>query len=119
MTDEQVNSVNAYSHAEALWIDTFGEPDYFSSMSDVNDAQIQYDILNEEFISLQSEIEQRDTVTQYKLNRVVALHFMILSGDDYMTKILDVVYEGTLETELEGVNIDDTISDTKKYPWEN
>jgi hypothetical protein len=114
MTPEQIILIGSYSGAKKLWNEEFGEPQFFTE-ADVPDVEDFLRNLECELITLEAEIARRDNMSHYKLNRAIALHFVVKSGNEYIDEINALVYEGVYEAELEHL---DSIDGMKKHPWE-
>jgi hypothetical protein len=114
MTPEQIILIGSYSDAKTLWRNEFGDPESFTE-ADVPDVEEFLRNLESELITLEAQIKSRDNISHYKLNRTIALHFVVKSGNEYIDEINALVYEGVYEAELEHL---DLIDGTKQHPWE-
>jgi hypothetical protein len=114
MTPEQIILIGSYSEAKKLWNEEFGEAAFFTQ-ADVPDVEDLLRNLESELITLEAEVASRDNISHYKLNRTIALHFVVKSGNEYIDEINALVYEGVYEAELEHL---DLMDGTKQHPWE-
>jgi hypothetical protein len=110
-----LDSINSNLDAKKFWNIKYGEPDYFSTESDIWDIISVIDDMKSELKSLETEISYRDTENQnhYKLNRTIALHFAIEAGEVYLTKIRDIV-----ESKLQPVEVEKEFADEYGHPYE-
>lgn len=115
MTQEQIDLINSSLSAKTLWTEEFGEPEFFT-VTDIPDVVEELYTLESELKSLETEISRREgEMSHYKLNRAISLHFVIKSGNEYLDKINELVFEGVYEAELEQSNV---LTGATRRPWE-
>lgn len=119
MTDLKDNSVLT-SEAEALsyWNTEFGLPEYYSSHTEIFDAETKLGELMLEKQKLEREIANRnvESVNNYTINRLIELHFLVEMGNKYIEKCTIVIdgVEDDLKSDLSRDFNDDNLF-TKNY----
>lgn len=102
MTDFKDNSVNT-SEAEAVsyWNNEFGLPEYYSSYTEIFDAETKLGELMLEKQKLEREIANRnvESINQHIINRLIELHFLVEMGNKYIEECSMVA--GRVEDDLE------------------
>ena len=100
------NKINSYFDAEKFLMNMFGEPDYFSRPEDVTEVEEYLDMYRNEYDELQRYIKNVsfENLNQYKINRNIALHFLLNAGDEYLRILHDCVYSKEYEEQLEALD---------------
>lgn len=96
------NKINSYHNAEVFLQNMFGEPDYFSKTEDITEIEEYLNQFRTEHESLERYAKNvsYENANQFKLNRCIALHFLLKAGDDYIGLLHDVVYSNDYEKQL-------------------
>lgn len=102
MTDLKDNPVHT-SEAEALsyWNNEFGLPEYYSSYTEIFDAEAKLGELMLEKQKLEREIANRnvESVNHFTINRLIELYFLVEMGNKYIEECSAVA--GRVEEDLE------------------
>lgn len=108
-----IDNINSFREAKLFWVDEFGDPDYLhrEDLTDIENVLNEFDV---ELKRLKKEIESHE-VNNYKLNRVITLHFVVDVGNQYLEEAHQLCYEEDLEKEFEKI---DNFSDENSY-WED
>lgn len=90
------------SEVEALsyWNKEFGSPEYYSSSTEIFDAETKLNAFVLEKQKLEREIANRniESVNHYTINRLIELHFLVKMGNKYIEKCSMVA--GIVEDDL-------------------
>jgi hypothetical protein len=86
MTETEIKIINSDIDAITYWNDEFGLPEYFVSFNEVQEVDDKLEEFKNEKKELEHEIKVRDVqyINQFKINRVIELHFLIEIGDKYL-----------------------------------